>query len=357
MSYKKTSNESKKFNFKLVGLIVILVLVASGSIYAIGLGVGWWGAPIPDDTTPVTTPSEATFNLECLDIDGYEDVSEWVKISIWIPEDETDMEYEDYFKIANFEEKISSDNAEDVSLDISGYKFVWLETDPDDESLFATHWYLLSGHNADYQLEVLDLTTDVNFNLFDRDTLDEINVTDFQTNGNNTLIFDCPHDTRTALQLHANTNDWVMDTHKWADLDESDRLDYYNEKYFGGQYPIYVLTDDAEQEYDDPLEQLTNAFAFKVIFNTTVSTTDGSGTQVNCTITDPSEDIEVIIDGVNIWFVFYEAVTFVNGVQTFDFSIQFGENITLSDIDSGRLDVPRADDNLGAFVKYSDIAT
>jgi len=357
MSRRKVQSNAPKFNYKLLGMIILLVLISSGSIYAIGIGVGWWASPFEDDDEVAPTIlDKSSFELECKDIDGYEDVSAWVEISIWIPEDETDMdEFKDYFKIANLEEEVKSTDADDVSLDISDYLYVWVEIDPDNNTLFSSNWHLLSGNNEAYKFEVLDQSTDVKFNLFDRDTLAVITVTDYATDGNYTMLFDIPHYTTTAGELHADTSDWDIDSDKWDDFDAEDKAEYYDEKYFAGQYPTYILTDDDEKDYDDPLEQLTDALAFKMIFNDSVSTTDGSATQVNCTFLDTLDDIEIIIDGANIWFVFYEAVTFTGGAETFDFELKFGADITLSDIDSGRIAVPRSDDNLGTFTKYSDI--
>lgn len=357
MSRKKAQSNAPKFNYKLLGLIVLLFVIAGGSIYAIGIGVGWWASPYDDDDDDEapTTLAKSLFGVKCKDINGYEDVSGFTEISIWIPEDETDMEFKDYFKIVNLEEEVKSKDADDVSLDISDYLYVWVEINPEGKGLFATHWILLPGVNEVYEFEVFDQSTDVNFNLVYRDNLSAITVADYQTNANVSMIFDIPHYTTNATELHANSDDWDMDADKWADLDAEGQLEYYDEKYFAGQYPTYVLTDDDEKDWDEPLEKLTDAFAFKMIFNDTVSSTDLSVTQVNCTFPDTLDNIEIIVDGANIWFVFYEAVTFTSGAETFDFELQFGANITLSDIDSGRISVPRSDDNLGAFVKYSDI--
>lgn len=354
MSRRKARNNPPKFNYKLLGMIVLLIAIAGGSMYAIGLGFGWWASPFEAETPTGVTLATSSFSGKS-SIDG-EDVSAFTEMSIWIPEDETDMdEFDDYFSIANFEEEIKSKDMDDVSLDISDYLYVWVEINPDATGVFSTEWILLSGVNADYQFSLKDQSTDVNFNMLDRDSLAVISVSGYQTDGNYTILFDVPHNTQTASQLHANTDDWDMDDDKWADLDADDKLDYYDEKNWAGQYPIYVMTDDDEKDYDEPLEQLTDALAFKMIFNATVSTTDGSVTQINCTIPDTNENIEVIVDGVNIWFVFYETVTFDGGANSFTFDLEFGANITLSDVDSGRVEVPRSDDNLGVFTKYSDI--
>jgi hypothetical protein len=353
MSRRKARNNPPKFNYKLLGMIILLVAIAGGSMYAIGLGMGWWASPFAVDE-PTVTLSTSSFSGESA-IDG-EDVSGFTEMSLWIPEDEDDMdEFDDYFVIANFEEEVKSKDMDDVSIDISDYLYVWVEIDPDAQGLFATEWILLSGVNADYQFMLKDQSTDVNFNMLDRDTLDEITVASYATDGNYSILFDCPHYTTTANQLHANTDDWDMDDEKWDELDADDKLEYYDESNWAGQYPIYIMTDDDEKDYDEPLEQLTDALAFKMIFNTTVSTTDGSATQVNCTIPDSNENIEVIVDGVNIWFVYYEAVTFEGGANSFTFDLEFGADIEISDVDSGRVEVPRSDDNLGAFTKYSDI--
>jgi len=137
----------------------------------------------------------------------------------------------------------------------------------------------------------------------------------------------------------------------------SEKKEVWDEALWQSQAPLYDPRDDEEKEHDNALERLTNAFCLQLKFNTTVSTVDGNVAQINMTINDASEPIEIIISGEYIYLVFYEEIKFDKGVYDFDLEMKFAANITLSDIDSGRITVPRGDDNLKDFVKISDIGT
>jgi hypothetical protein len=306
-----------------------------------------------DPEQPETPLSESTFTLYS-DPDG-EDVSNFVEISVWVPEDDAEFDdTEDIFTMSNFEEEETSKDAEDVSIDLTDYSYVWVEIDPDGESVFATDFHLIyGGLNYDYTFYVKHQTSDVNFNLFDRDTLNEITVADYATDGNYTLIYDCPHYTTT--NIHANSDDWACNDDDWDELTASEKEEYYDEKYWRGQFPTYSPVVDTEKDYDKDLEKLTNAFAFNITCNNTISTVDGNTAQLNITLDDDA-DVEVVISGTMVYLIYYSAVYFEDGAQELGMELEFGADITLSDIDSGRIVVPKDDSGLGTFTKYSDIA-
>lgn len=331
----------------------IFAIITAGII----LGVGWqlgWLAPLgiggDDEPTVLTTSSFSVISK----IDG-EDVSDFIELSIWIPEDEDKIEdADDIFTMALFEEEESSKDAEDISIDLREVSYAWVEIDPDAESVFETHWILITGGvNREYVIHGIHLSSDVNFNIQVRDTLASVTVASYQTDNNLTVIMDVDH--YNTAGIHANSDDWDVDDDDWVDMTTEEKEEYYDEAGFRSQEPLYSPHDDLEKDFDEPLEQMTDGLALRFIFNGSVSTTDGSATQVNFTVNNEDLPIEVVFNGVNIDLIWYKGIDFLSGAYTFDIEIQFGDNITLSDVDSGRIVVPRGDDNLGAFTKYSDI--
>ena len=345
-----TPQQKKKRRNKRLALGIGFLVIAGFVAYGI-----YWSVTNPQSpfvTTP--TPSEvSTFQLFSK-VDG-EDVSDFVEISVWIPDDDAEFdETEDIFTISNFEEDKSSMDAEDVEIDLSGVEYAWLEIDPDSEVLFAEDWILLyGGANYDYKVYVYDQSTDVNFNILDEDTMAGVTVGDLAMSGGYLAVIDVPHATETAAQLHVGTN-WDMEQSEFDDLTDSEKADYYDEKNWAGQYPTYNPADDLEKKYDDDLEQLTDAFALKFTFNTTVSTTDGATTQVNCTM-ESGAPVDVVYSGTFIYMIFYEALEFENGAQDVYFDMDTADDIHVDNVHSGRLVVPRDDDSLGAFTAYSAI--
>lgn len=332
---------------------VIFALLATGIILAVGWQLGWL-APLgigDDDEDAELTATTFTLTSK---VDG-EDVSDFVEISIWIPEDEDKIdEFDDVFTMALFDEEESSKDADDVSIDLREVSYAWVEIDPDAESVFETDWILIvGGTNNAYDLFVKHLSSDLNFNIQVRDTLASVTVASYQTNNNLTVIMDVDH--YTTANIHANTDDWDVDDDDWTDMTTEEREEYYDEANFRSQETLYSPHDDLEKDFDDPLEKLTDAPCLRFIFNESVSTTDGSVTQINFTVNNEDLPIEVVYHGVNIDLIWYEGIDFLDGAYNFDIEILFASNISLSDVDSGRIVVPRGDDNLGAFTKYSDI--
>jgi hypothetical protein len=76
----------------------------------------------------MNTTANSSFQLISY-VDG-EDVSDFVEISVWVPDDEAEFdETEDIYTWSNFEEEESSKDADDVSIDLSGIEYAWLEID------------------------------------------------------------------------------------------------------------------------------------------------------------------------------------------------------------------------------------
>lgn len=348
----KTKSSFKKLSpgYKILVLIAIAA-ICLGAIYGTIWGLQQIGFLSGGEVS--TTPAYTTIELSS-HMDG-EDVS-WVEVDFLVPKSSATFDDpDDYYTLSNFESLHSSKDADEINVDMRDHECAWIKFDPDGDAPFSSSYKFISGGaNAEYKWDLYDLTSDVNFNML-TSTLDEVTMGDYATNGNFTIIADCPHDTQTAAQLHVG-DDWAMDDDDFDDLSASDKAEYYDEKYWACQAPLYDPSVDTDKDFDDDLERLTSAFCFKFTFNATISTADAATTQINCSINDASEPIEVVFSGAYIYMVFYDIIDFKYGAYSFTLELEFGTHIHLDDVDSGRVSVPGDDDTVTAFVKYSDVA-
>lgn len=308
----------------------------------------------PQAPTPETPQTKLTSTFETISsVDG-EKVSPFVECNIWVPKSSAvfDDPKDPYRLSTHYEKEVTGKDADDIAIDLREYdEICWLEITGN--SLFSINFHkLYPGVNYDYLFLVYDLSSDLNFNMLIRDTLAAVTVADYQTNGNFTILMDVDHEVKTNCHYG---DDWTISTEDFNDMTLSEQKEVWDEALWQSQAPLYDPRDDEEKEHDNALERLTEAFCLQLQFNTTVSTIDGNVAQINMTINDASEPIEIIISGEYIYLLFYEEIKFDDGAYTFDFEMKFAANITLSDIDSGRITVPRGDDNLKDFVKISDI--
>lgn len=332
----------------------IIILFTIIVIFVIG-GSAWLIAGSPQTEEKKETPTTrlaSTFELySSVDL---EDISSFQEITIWVPKDSAtfDDDEDEYRLSTNYEKEVTSKDADDVSIDLRKYNHTcWLEIE--DNSVFAnTYIPLYYGANYHYKKPAYDLSSDVNFNMFVRDTLAAVTVADYQTDGNFTIVMDVDHEVTTNCHYG---DDWATSTEDFNDMTLSEKKDIWDEANYQCQAPLYDPTVDEKKDYSDALERLTDAFALRVQCNGSISTVDGNAAQLNISINDSDEPIEIIISGEYVYLVVYEVIDFKEGAYTFDLEMTFGANITLSDIDSGRVVVPRGDENLGAFTKYSDI--
>lgn len=308
--------------------------------------------------SPVDQPSTSltTFNTRAYVDD--ENVDSLLPLSLWTPKSTATFdEPGDYADITKYSETTASVVAGFISVDMSSYSGYWVQVDPDAETPFAEDWIYVSngGTNGVVNIQAKDPTTDVNFNVLDG-SMNEVTVADHQTDGNYTVIYDCPHYTTTAAQLHYGTG-WDLTAAEFADLTATQQEDYYDEANWAGQFPLFDPNDYTyKTTLTHPnLASLTNAFAFKLTFNDSVSIVDGSATQVNFTLSD-NEPFQVAVSGEVIYLVAYQPITFLNGPRTLGFEISYAANITLSDVDSGNLPILQSGNSFGTFVKLSDIA-
>lgn len=321
------------------GVLVVSVIILLCWVF-------WPAAPgVPEETTFVTITSP-----------DYEDVSEQCTIQILVPKSSYDDNWEDTEDIydpAKFESE-KKDHADDITFDATAVDYFWVRINPDGDEYWLTTDcgpYRLT-ENQEIQLVVHHLSSDVNFNSLKRDALpDEA----WNTNGNFTLIMDYPM--FNPNKTHRG-NYWKIDD-DLADLTEAEIQKLYNERLYRSQKPAYIMGDDLEKEFDTKLKRLTNAFALRFTANSSINITDGSVHQINFTIRDENyaEDIQVVISAQMIYLIFTDDFNCYVKPYTFDYEITMAANITISNIHSGRLEVPRNDDNLGTFTVYSQIAS
>ena len=115
------------------------------------------------------------------------------------------------------------------------------------------------------------------------------------------------------------------------DFTTTQKAVYYDEKNWAGQYPLYSPVVDLEKEYHSDLEKITDAFALKFTFNTTVSTVDGNQAQVNVTIASDHK-VECVISGTNIYFIWYEGFDFEDGAVSIYFDMDTADTSDSGDI-------------------------
>lgn len=353
---KRTKSEKLKLGRNIAIVAVVILGIGFISYYALTNPLS--PLYITQPTTPTTTSLTTVTTYSYPDM---EDVSNIVEIDIWVPKSSAEFDdTEDIYSLStNFELLGSTMEAEDISIDLSGYDYIWIEIDPDGTSYFENDFRLLTGGiNYALSIYVYHQVSDINFNIVDSTTMNEITVASYQTDGNYTILFDCPHATYT--DIHANTADWDVDDDTWEDMTSSEKAYYYDEKNFRcipkTLDPVNMST-HAKQHPEFALSLDTKFFAFKVSFNASI--TDSGATAVDITIDDDNEDdVYALISGDTIYFIYDKIVTF-DTVQQLGLEMDFGADITMSDIDSVVIEVPGSAYSSGTITllkKLSDIA-
>jgi len=354
---EKKRRQKRQMKWAVGGITVFAVI-----LIIIGVSVYSPYSPFYMGETTTIPADESSITLYSR-VDG-EDVS-FVEVDIWVPTDDAIFDSVDdiYDMDDNFEVLGTTQEAVDVDDDLSEYAYIWIEVDPDGISVFENQFFLVSGNrNFDFTGYINHLTSDVNFNMIDDTTLGAITVADYQTDGNYTVIFDCPH--YTTSDIHANTADWAIDEDIWDDMSASNKEFYYDEANFRNQAAMFnpeTATEAAKLHMDYDLSDVTSAFALQIVCNETVDYADEtSTTAINITITENiNGNVYRVNDDENIYLVFDGDISFENGIQSIGLEIEFGSDITLSDMNSGRITVPGHIYTVGSlsFVEYSGIGT
>ncbi|MBD3343097.1 MAG: hypothetical protein GF353_28625 [Candidatus Lokiarchaeota archaeon] len=320
MSVSK-AKKGKTNPYVTVGIIATLCIAG----YFLGDYLGWWSAGA----------TKSTFNGFSY-TDG-ENVGGFVEVSIWTWDpDKTYNSEEDLRNLNNFEETVSSKDIDDIAIDLTKYEYgVWIEVDPDGDSVFSNnfHWLSTANNIQDYPIYAYHLSSDVNFNILNTTDMAPL-VANSADDDNYTATWDFPH--YTTANSHSG-NDWSIDDSDVDDFTESELQDLYDERQWRCQAPLYVVSDDADDDYSKVFEQYTNVFGFKIVMNTTISTVDGNAAQINITIGDEyGDDWYAQISGTNIFLLCANAKTAPGSLE---FELEFADDIKFSNAYSGRIDV------------------
>lgn len=329
---------SKSTKYAIGGVLLAIILI---SMYVFVFNPG---APTGQTSTTLSTSSFRTYS----NVDR-EDVSNFAELEIWTPKDgvnlSSDAEIHDY---ANFERNVGPKDAEDISIDLTDIEGFWVKT------VNSTYWreswvYFRGEVNSIFNINVYQTSSDVNFAILD-DT--DLSAWTKAENGNFTIYADFPHLTHT--NLHYGT-DWAISEDDYDAYSNAKLLDMWDEVNWRCQPALYILSEDSYHEFDEPLGQITDTFAFKLQFNATISQVDGASnsTQVNITLQEEyANDWDIVISGVYAYIISHNTLD-----APFDagFSIELGTCILCSQIYSGRIKIPYTDYSLGTYTAYSAV--
>ena len=387
--FEGKSKKTKSKYYWSVGILIAALLITCVIVYVP------WSTLYPDEE-PSLAKATSTFTL--IDYRTGEDVTDWVEISVWTPDDD-DLPFDDNdpYIITNFDEEVSSSDANDVTIDLRDHGVAWLEVDPDFESDYGGYnagafngerasrdfRKLFGAANFDYRVLVYHAPENVSVAMLDRGLMGDVigsgiigdaspynnswvetDADGFMraTDGTYTMYLKMPYESPNGYHAGVDGGDeWDMDDEELVDLladaaihdwDIDHELlwlqDQSNHRTIA---PLYDLTDDTENDYISDIEKVTNCFAVRITMNTTISETDGNAAQVNFTIMDRDYNYipaEVIYDAASIWVVFYEPITCYDQLYNFDVRFEFGTALYIASVTTNWLITPQDDDNLGA---------
>lgn len=345
--------KSENTKYWIAGGALALVVVIATTVVMTGYN------PWATDTTTTPTPlATSTFELYS-GVDG-EDVSNFVEMDIWVPKDTAtfDEGYEDITALtSNFERKETGKDADDISLDLRTYSYVWAEITGNTVFENTFHLIIPAGINKVHPYNVHHSSSAVPFNILTQNT--GLNISVYTetigggVDGNYTGVLMVPISFLAAANCHYGDN-WDLSTTAFGELTATQQEFYWDQGNWRDQYPIYDPTADTVNEYDRDFEKITDAFSIKIVMNTTINVTDTSDMEVNCTIAK-GYPIETLISGDTLYLVWYEGFNFLDSAYTFDFELSFGANITVTTAYSGRVLVPGSLSSLSTYTVYNEI--
>jgi hypothetical protein len=302
----------------------------------------------------VSGPAETT-TINLISYTDGEDVSNFIEVSVWTPDPDADFEDpEDDIKNGNYEEDIKATDAKDIEINLENYDpGVWIEVDPEGDSVFESTWHFLSGgNNYNYKIYLTHLSSDVHLSTSSRSGSEGW---DLDTDGNYSLVMDFPGYTTSNEHAGEDGGDgddgWEIDDDDLEDYDTDDYEYLYNERNWRAQRATFDLEATTNYNYESTLERNTEFYAIKYEFNTTISSTDGAATQVNFTYNDNNDLLaDTHTTGQYVYVIMQSPVL---AMDNFDFEVQLAVNITCSNIYSGRATINDGSINGLSFSAYS----
>jgi hypothetical protein len=339
--------KAKDIPWKIIGVVLLLSAlgITSYIVYQNYL------APVDGTGTEGETSTYTTFTVTSF-VDG-EDVS-WVPLDIWVPDLDKDFDSsnDEHLRpdaLADYwEREENSQEAEDISIDLSEHEYFYVIVDPSDETVFSKDYILrLGGQNQKIGLSAYHLPSNafISNNKIDDGTA---GVPTSDGNYTATLLRFPQHDSLDWSNKHVGS-DWETSTSEYNDFSATRKLEFNDENNYCIEAGLYDPTVDTDKDYDDGGELYTEVFAYKLKANATISQTDGSGTQINCSV--ETSNVDVLVSGQYIYFA--ATMKVVSTGFKIDYEITFGTNITISNMYSGRLTYPNDDESGISFSAYS----
>ena len=354
MSKVKSGRQARKFGqvsskLKIFIVIGIVAIIATGGV----IGFLVYGYITAQAQAPAPTYTTATFIVSTWP--DRELVSENVPLDIYTPDPdkftETGYVYEELTDFTNWDKQKSGD-ADDITIDLSEVPFVLIRVDPDGETVFESYDLILPASNGPYLIDAYHMSSDVN-HIVVNDAMSSITLGNFSTNGNYTHFFNFPGYTTTDPHYGPK---WEMSSSDFADLSQSKQEEYFYEPIWRSQPFLYNIENDQDNDYEDPLERGTNAFAFEYIFNYTLNATDGSAYQVNMTISgDDAYAFEKVVSGTSVFLIATQSFNVENGPGKYTVELSFASLVGLNNIKSVRVNIPKEEDSVTVSQTFSSM--
>lgn len=337
-------NKSTKA-FAVFGILAVIVVAGFAGFFVFSYLQGMVVAP------GETTVSATTFKVYAYP--NEEDITAHCHLSIWtVKSDDVPLTGDEIRTLSHYEENIKEKDAEDISIDLSGETYVYVEVNPVGDQYWANNYHLIyGGVNKEYTVYAYHQASDVEGTVLDGTTMDEWDKSSDLTHGE--VILDVPRNS--TLELYKGGDFKISDT-DYAALTTSEQAKYRDQRRNRCEAPTYDPLLDLDKDGVNDLEVVSNVFGIEYTFNDTVSLVDGAVTQVNFTILDTNDiqpPIKVVYSATKIYCLFTQVIDFQNGAYTFNFEIALASNISCSAVKSVRVPVPYEDTNLGTPVVLS----
>jgi len=288
---------------------------------------------------PSQTLSASTVNI--YDWTSGENLEELCPISILGNKVDIEDPNEAYDE-TNYESVVTEKYPEDISVDLSEYEYVIFRLNPDEAT--DGYWTLsdsvrkISGVNQAFDFYACHESTDIYGNLLETASGTVWDGSD----SNNISVFLWFPDTTTTEYHWESGGKWQYND-PWDELSTATIAKLQNEKYWRCQPTNFDLSDDqADHERTGDYLTITETSAIKLDFNDTIGAST-SVTGLNITV---DCDIDFLVeygagsDNDKLFIVFTETWDIYNGVFNFNFEIELGTNLTLSNAYAGRITIP-----------------
>ena len=326
-------DKNKKGNNKIYGIIIVVLLC---SFALLSVFVIPWSTFFPPE--PTVAPAENYSYVYVHDWTDSEILDEVCPVEIYGNDKNIDT-IEAKYDISNYEIAVSECYPDKVKADLSEYTHIMIRMNPDEatDGLWTTydHFYPNYNQNFNYYLNAYHEATDIYGAVRDQESsADWDGLT-----ANVTVPVWYPPSTTT--EPHYGTG-WKISDTDFDDLTTIQLARLYNERWHRNMPTLFSLADDTadHSKTSGDYMTITETSAIEIIFNTTISNTDGADTQVNFTA-DCDIDYFVEQDGTTIYIVFGETWDCYNtGVFVTNFEVACAVNITGVTVKIGRIVIP-----------------